>query len=78
MRCGNDLVNENDSYFTVISRCGAPCYQEDLAEGNNKTYSGKKVCYYCIDGYTYILSFQNSVLQNINSTHDQCKMCDKR
>jgi hypothetical protein len=78
MRCGNDLVNENDSYFTVTNKCGSPCYEEDLAQGDNKTYSGKKVSYYCINGYTYILTFQNSVLQNINSTHDKCTACQKK
>ena len=78
MRCGNDLVSVNDSYFKVINTCDKPCYEENLSESGNNTYSGKKVSYYCIDGYTYVLNFKDSKLKKIDSTNDKCKPCNKK
>jgi len=75
MRCGNDLATVGDSYFKVINICGKPCYEEDMAEGDNNKFSGRKTSYYCIDGYTYSLMFYGSNLKQIDSTQDKCQPC---
>jgi hypothetical protein len=76
IRCGDDLVSIGNTHITVKNTCGKPCLEEKCT----KKKSGCRRMYYCINGYLDILSFEESKLSEIESTHEKCDVdkCDNK